>query len=77
MAEKEKIQTVLEEAAGDRARAAEILKVSGKTLLHKMREYGLHKAGPRDDVSTDEKNGDPTEGEDGGRDTASGLTNRE
>ncbi|HEY7699457.1 MAG TPA: sigma-54 dependent transcriptional regulator [Vicinamibacteria bacterium] len=78
MAEKEKIQTVLEEAAGDRARAAEILQVSGKTLLHKMREYGLHPTGAsRDDVSTEEKNGDPTEGEGGGRDTASGLTNRE
>ena len=40
-AEKEKIRLVLDEADGDRARAAEILRVSGKTLLHKMREFGL------------------------------------
>ncbi len=40
-AEKEKILEVLEETAGNRNRAAEILDVSGKTLLHKMREYGL------------------------------------
>jgi transcriptional regulator with PAS, ATPase and Fis domain len=41
VAEKEKIRRVLDEAGGDRARAAEILQVSGKTLLHKMREFGL------------------------------------
>ncbi len=40
-AEKEKIRLVLDEADGDRSRAAEILQVSGKTLLHKMREFGL------------------------------------
>jgi DNA-binding NtrC family response regulator len=40
-AEKEKIRRVLEETGGDRGRAAEILQVSGKTLLHKMREFGL------------------------------------
>ena len=40
-AEKEKIRRVLDEAKGDRARAAEILQVSGKTLLHKMREFDL------------------------------------
>jgi DNA-binding NtrC family response regulator len=81
IAEKEKILMVLEEAAGDRARAAEILKVSGKTLLHKMREYGLLPVGSRGDASTenapDSSNVDPTEGEDGGRDSASDLTNRE
>lgn len=40
-AELEKIRRVLEEVAGDRGRAADILQVSGKTLLHKMREFGL------------------------------------
>jgi DNA-binding NtrC family response regulator len=40
-AEKEKILQVLEETGGNRHRAAELLEVSGKTLLHKMREYGL------------------------------------
>ena len=40
-AEKEKIRRVLDEAKGARARAAEILQVSGKTLLHKMREFDL------------------------------------
>ena len=66
IAEREKIERVLEEVAGDRARAAEILKVSGKTLLHKMREYGLVAAGgSREDVSTDTWNDDPTEGEGG------------
>jgi len=56
----------LEEVAGDRTRAAEILKVSGKTLLHKMREYGFAPTGgSREAVSTDISNGDPTEGEGG------------
>lgn len=41
IAEKAKIRRVLDETDGDRSRAAEILQVSGKTLLHKMREYGL------------------------------------
>jgi len=41
LAEREKIQKVLEQTTGDRARAAEILSVSGKTLLHKMRELDL------------------------------------
>jgi DNA-binding NtrC family response regulator len=41
IAEKEKIRRVLDETDGDRSRAAEIMQVSGKTLLHKMREYEL------------------------------------
>jgi len=41
VAEKEKIRRVLDEVNGDRSRAVEILRVSGKTLLHKMREFGL------------------------------------
>lgn len=41
IAEKAKISGVLDETNGDRSQAAEILRVSGKTLLHKMREYGL------------------------------------
>jgi DNA-binding NtrC family response regulator len=45
MAEREKMESVLEEVGGDRVRAAEILGVSGKTLLHKMREYGLAPGG--------------------------------
>jgi DNA-binding NtrC family response regulator len=40
-AENEKIRRVLQEVDGDRARAAEKLQVSAKTLLTKMREYGL------------------------------------
>jgi DNA-binding NtrC family response regulator len=50
MAEKEKIRQVLADVAGDRAKAAEELQVSGKTLLAKMREYGLteEKGGGRD-----------------------------
>jgi transcriptional regulator with GAF, ATPase, and Fis domain len=62
IAEREKIARVLDEVSGDRARAAELLEVSGKTLLHKMREYGLAPAS-RDDLSTSIGNGDPTEGE--------------
>jgi DNA-binding NtrC family response regulator len=77
MAEREKIERVLEEAASDRARAAEILKVSGKTLLHKMREYGLVlTGGSRDDVSQEAINDDPTEAEERGRGSASELRNR-
>jgi DNA-binding NtrC family response regulator len=41
LAERVKIERVLSDCSGDRARAAEVLKVSGKTLLHKMREFGL------------------------------------
>jgi DNA-binding NtrC family response regulator len=41
MAEKEKIRQVLADVAGDRTKAAEELQVSSKTLLAKMREYGL------------------------------------
>lgn len=41
MAEKEKMAQVLSEVDGDRAKAAEALRVSTKTLLAKMREYGL------------------------------------
>jgi DNA-binding NtrC family response regulator len=78
MAEKEKIQMVLAETLGDRARAAEILKVSGKTLLHKMREHGLvPTGGSREEVASESKNGDPTEGEGWSRGSASDLTNRE
>jgi transcriptional regulator with GAF, ATPase, and Fis domain len=40
-AEREKIVQALEGTGGNRHRAAELLEVSGKTLLHKMREYGL------------------------------------
>ncbi len=40
-AEKEKIRRVMEEVDGDRGHAAEILQVSGKTLLAKLREYGF------------------------------------
>jgi DNA-binding NtrC family response regulator len=66
IAEREKIEVALEEVAGDRTRAAEILKVSGKTLLHKMREYGFAPTGGSPEaVSTDTSNGDPTEGEGG------------
>ncbi|MGH9336089.1 MAG: sigma-54 interaction domain-containing protein, partial [Vicinamibacteria bacterium] len=63
IAEKEKIQRVLAEVEGDRSRAAEILKVSGKTLLHKLREYGLVEPEvSRESISTDDGN-DPTEEE--------------
>jgi hypothetical protein len=66
MAEREKIEEVLEEVGGDRARAAEVLGVSGKTLLHKMREYGLvPPGGPREGISTSPTNDDPTEVEGG------------
>jgi DNA-binding NtrC family response regulator len=41
IAEREKIERVLAEVSFDRARAAEILQITGKTLLHKMREFGL------------------------------------
>jgi DNA-binding NtrC family response regulator len=40
-AEKEKIKRVMEDVVGDRTRAAEKLQVSNKTLLAKLREYGL------------------------------------
>ena len=40
-AEKEKVRQVLQEVGSDRARAAEKLRVSAKTLLAKIREYGL------------------------------------
>jgi DNA-binding NtrC family response regulator len=66
MAEREKIEEVLEDVGGDRARAAEVLGVSGKTLLHKMREYGLvPRGGAREESSTNLTNDDPTEGEGG------------
>ncbi len=78
MAEREKIERVLEEVAGDRTRAAAILDVSGKTLLHKMREYGLvSTGGSRADVSSESSNNDPTQGERRSRSAASNLTNRE
>jgi DNA-binding NtrC family response regulator len=40
-AEKEKVRMVMEEVGGDRARAAEKLQVSSKTLLAKLREFGF------------------------------------
>jgi DNA-binding NtrC family response regulator len=40
-AERAKIEQVLREAQGDRGRAAALLDVSGKTLLRKMRAFGL------------------------------------
>jgi DNA-binding NtrC family response regulator len=40
-AEKEKVRMVMEEVGGDRTRAAEKLKVSSKTLLAKLREFGF------------------------------------
>jgi DNA-binding NtrC family response regulator len=40
-AEKKKIRCVMEEVGGDRPRAAEKLEISPKTLLAKLREYGL------------------------------------
>jgi DNA-binding NtrC family response regulator len=57
LAEKEKIESVLRDVAGDRARAAEILEVSGKTLLHKMREHGLQSGAAR---ATENVHDDPT-----------------
>ncbi len=65
-AEKEKIRTVLAEVEGDRSRAAEMLKVSGKTLLHKLREYGLVESGARETHVTENANRTSTEGEDEG-----------
>jgi DNA-binding NtrC family response regulator len=40
-AEREKIGRVMEEVGGDRSQAAEALRVSAKTLLAKLREYGF------------------------------------
>lgn len=40
-AEKSKIETVLVQTGGNKTRAAEILKVSYKTLLTKIKEYGI------------------------------------
>jgi DNA-binding NtrC family response regulator len=76
-AEKEKIQEVLAEVEGDRSRAAELLKVSGKTLLHKLREYGLVESGPRETNATEKKKDNRTsaEGEDEGPSFAFELTN--
>src|SRR5207249_12158295 len=39
--ERRKIEQALGEAAGNRARAAELLQVSYKTLLTKLKEHGL------------------------------------
>jgi DNA-binding NtrC family response regulator len=39
--ERRKVEQALHEAAGDRARAAELLQVSHKTLLAKLKEYSL------------------------------------
>lgn len=40
-AEKSRIETVLTQTGGNKSRAAEILRVSYKTLLTKIREYGI------------------------------------
>ena len=40
-AESEKVGQVLDEVGGDRRRAADLLSVSQKTLLQKMRDFGL------------------------------------
>jgi DNA-binding NtrC family response regulator len=78
-AEKEKIRDVLAEVEGDRTRAAEILKVSGKTLLHKLREYGLVEPAAREsnatETATPTSNRTSTEGEDEGPAFAFELTN--
>ena len=39
--ERRKIQQVMKEAAGDRGRAAEMLRISFKALLGKLKEYGI------------------------------------
>ena len=39
--EREAIQQCLFQTAGNRQRAAELLKISTRTLLRKIREYGL------------------------------------
>ncbi len=41
LAEKLKIAQVLAETAANRSRAAKILEISYKTLLDKIKEYGL------------------------------------
>ena len=40
-AEKTRIENALKETHGNKSRAAEILKVSYKTLLNKIKEYGI------------------------------------
>jgi transcriptional regulator with PAS, ATPase and Fis domain len=40
-AETERIRSALKETKGNKSRAAEILKVSYKTLLTKIKEYGI------------------------------------
>jgi DNA-binding NtrC family response regulator len=68
LAEREKIQSTLAGTGGDRSRAAEELKVSRKTLLHKMREYGLVEAGETDgETSREDRNRTSTEREAEGR----------
>jgi DNA-binding NtrC family response regulator len=39
--ERRKIQASLKEAAGQKPRAADLLQVSYKTLLQKLKEYGI------------------------------------
>ena len=39
--EKRKIEQVMKEAAGNRGRAAELLRVSYKALLGKLKEHGI------------------------------------
>ena len=39
--ERRKIEQALKDAAGNRGRAAELLQVSYKTLIGKLREYGI------------------------------------
>jgi DNA-binding NtrC family response regulator len=70
LAEREKIQMALAGAEGDRGRAADELCVSRKTLLHKMREYGLLEATETDvETSRENRNRTSTEGEEEGRTT--------
>ena len=39
--ERRKVEQALSDAAGDRARAAELLQVSHKTLVAKLKEFAL------------------------------------
>jgi len=39
--ERRKIQAALKDAAGQKPRAADLLQVSYKTLLQKLKEYGI------------------------------------
>jgi DNA-binding NtrC family response regulator len=39
--ERRKLESALSEAAGNVQRAAEVLQISYKTIVHKLKEYGL------------------------------------